>query len=116
LRDLHLMQVTMSFRFFRLGNAGRPISPRTAAQGDHEERAADQGRPAHEPCVSGLSLGLLPFGLKFALALPLSFRPLGLTRLAALRQEAHGRRESGMVARGPSLVRLVLLAPIERQL
>src|SRR5262249_10757161 len=112
----HLFRRLSTCRECFIGNRGSPKSPYTAAQGDQSERAADDRRPAHEPCVSSLSLGFLPLGLAFALAPPLSFRPLGLPRLAALRQETHSGRESGMIARSPCLVRLALLAPIERHL
>src|SRR5262249_36349986 len=88
---------------------------------DQEARDHDESCYAgekHTPRVSGLKLGLLLFslGVEQALALLLPFRPLSLACFAALRQETHGRRESRMVARGPDFVRLIFLAPIERQL
>src|SRR6266581_1520454 len=119
LRDLCLVQVKLSFRPAGLSNDGSLVSPHTKDHcnhgkdyGDQCERTAEHRRPEAAPCVSSLNLGLLVFGIQFALTLLLSFRPLSLARLAAFRQESHRRRESGMVARGPGLVRLVFAAPI----
>src|ERR1700682_3322247 len=106
--------ILLSFRSARVGSDGSLMSQHTTSDGDRGERAADYGRPEHAPRVSGLSLGLVVFGVQFALALQLSFRPLGVARRAAFRQELHGGRKSGMIARGPGLVRLVFVAAIER--